>query len=232
MYRQIILFLFIAALIACGKQKASEMPLKERDMKIQSIRNSDDLLKKLETITPESWEITITDKKVTIKRKEPVWVLFENQINARMNMESEKKQIDRIKKHGKKTFSQLVYVIEEKWSDKKTDDVKEKNAAIEKRTIELQKKHGIVHLFDKALSRKGEDFYIAKTGEDKKRIENYKEEKQRLNKELIKLPDFYFDNYSFYLVKKIGGMDAFHIVYPETASVEMMTIEKILKQPQ
>ena len=90
----------------------------------------------------------------------------------------------------------------------------------------MPKKHKIVHLFDKALSRKGEDFYIAKKEEDKKRIENYHKEKQRLKKEFIKLPDFHFDNYSFYLVKKIGGEDAFHRVYPGTASVEMMKIEK------
>lgn len=229
LYIPIIFFLSLVILLGAESQKAPQSSPKDGNMDFLSEENSDTLLKNLKTIIPENWETTIINRKITIKRKEAVWILFENKINAPMNMETEEEWVDRIKNSGKKTLSQLVYLIQEKWSDDKADDVKDKNSAIEKQIIELPIKHKISHLLNKFSSRKFETFYSATTEEDKTRIENYHYEKKKLKTEFIKYPDFHFGRYSFFLIEKTGATDDFHTVYPRTASVEMMRIEKILR---
>lgn len=192
--------------------------------------DKDVILTKIKSSFSDKWEMFEKNGQLIIENNDFVWILFENQINAPLNMEKEQEKIERIKKFGKKTRAQFTFSYENKWSKEKIQKTKNENDLIYKNINALAAKYNISHLYNESLSRKGEDFYIPTNQEEEKRIQEYQKEKSKLEGTLQKLPDYHTEKYSLFLISKVGCSDEFHIVYPEKISREMYIIENLISE--
>lgn len=190
----------------------------------------DSLLVSLKEKIPQGWTVSIAEDKLIIEKNDSVWVLSENKINAPISILNDEEEIKRIKEFGKKVQSSFVFQLEDKWSEEKCKQVRDKNETIYTQIKVLPEKYEIVYLYDSSLSRKGLDVFIGNTDEERKRIHEYEVERFKIEKGLIKIPDYNSEKYSLFLISKIGIEDEFHTVYPKEASEEMYRIEKILKE--
>ena len=191
----------------------------------------DEKLSQLKKELSQGWSISETDKKIIIEYKDEVWVLFENKINAPISRRSKEEEIQRIKEFGKKQKARFVFRKELKWNKEQYKKVEEENQAIRLKAFqELPEKHQIESLYSKALSRKGLDTYVAKTGDDQKRIDAFEKEKEELLKTQKKLPEYESSLYSLFQIEVSGLEDSFQTVYPNVKMVEVLNlIKKILK---
>ena len=194
------------------------------------LADNDSLLTALKERIPQGWNVLLSEDELRIERKDSVWVLSENKINAPERIFSEGEEIERIKKYGKMMQSSFVFRLEDKWSEENIQSNKEKNENINEKVKVLPEKYGIVHLYDSSLSRKGNDVFIGNNEEERNRIHEYEVEKFKIEKGLIKIPDYNSEKYSLFLISKTGMEDEFHSVYPKEVSEEMYGIEKILNE--
>jgi hypothetical protein len=191
---------------------------------------NDTLLKKFESVLPEGWSIFIKDNQLLIERGDSIWILLENKINAPIDFSKREDKIERIKKYGKKNKSRLIYIFEDRWNKEKIVNVNHGNDAIRHEIAKLPEKFMIVHLFNKNLSRKGEEIYIGTTDDENERINKYYREKIRLEKNIIKLPDYQTEKYSLFFLSEIGSNNEFYTVFPNQASEEMYKIKNLMNE--
>jgi len=195
-----------------------------------TIMDNDKIIKEIKSKIPKNWKI-ITDKDMLIfERNGTVWSLFENQISQPMSFETEEERAERIKKYGTKTKTQVIYRYEDKWSSKQLKDAYTNNDAIYKKISGLMDKYKIRHLYDEMLSAKGDEYFIEGTPAENKRIEEYKTEKQKLESQIINIPQYNTEKYSLFLMEGSGYNDSFHIVYPFEASEEAYMIINLVSQ--
>ncbi len=196
----------------------------------EKILENDKILKKIQGSIMKNWKIIVTTNEIIFERDQDVWELYENQINAPLDTEPEQDKIERIKKNGKKTKTKVRYFYVEKWSEEKIKDVKEKNSSIQNKISTLMDKYNIKHLYDSFGSSKGGEYFYKGTWEEKKRINEYKKEKQLLENQIIKLPDHNTGKYSLFILSGTGYNDMYSIVYPFEATKEAYEIMNIVRE--
>jgi hypothetical protein len=189
----------------------------------------DAALKKIMDSLPDNWSLRSEDNRIIFERSGETWVLFENQVNAPMSLESDAERSARIKKFGVKTVTRLVYRFEEKWPLQKREQTEKANSAIASEISGLMQKYNITHLYDEMLSAKGDEFFRQGTPEEEKRIAEYKERKAELEKRIAALPAFTTEKYSFFFIEGSGYSDSFHFAYPFTATTEAYAVLDLLK---
>lgn len=196
------------------------------DMNKKAVKR-DKLLSKLSKKLPLNWQIYFQAYILNIKRKNKSYVLSENRINA--PAEPPEKRIKRIKENGELVNNGFEFYSENKWDKEKLKEVKQQNKRILKTIDNLRKKYGIEKLEFK--TPKGNYIPVPNlTEKQKERFEKFKEKKQKLLENIIKLPDYNSANYSLFLKTKIGMQDSFTLVYPEKASEEMYKVEELIKK--
>jgi len=194
-------------------------------------RRQDDLaLRKVEGSLPAGWVMYTEEDRLVIKRREPVWILNENRINAPVSFESSSERDDRIRKKGRQGYARLVFRIEKAWTAEKMRCAAVTNEAVTADLKALPGRLGLEKLVDESLSRKGDTVYTGKTDDEKKRIAAFYIEKEKIKKSLVKLPDYTSKQYSLFLLQKEGAEDDFHSVAPGKASEEIYTVESLLKK--
>jgi hypothetical protein len=193
-----------------------------------TIPDDDRMLMKLKGLLPSGWSMIRQTDVLTIQREELVYVLYENMINAPVSLETKEEREQRIIKNGKQERQKYVFSFCPKLSDDEIIKKKNFNDSINNLIFKLKEKHKVKELLDKFASSKGEEYYTAKTDEEKMRIEKYNSEKKQLAGELIRLPEFNTEKYSLYLDMVIGISDEFHLVHPYEASDEMYKVREIL----
>lgn len=124
-----------------------------------------------------------------------------------------------LQKNGKKTFAEWRFRLEPKWSLEQTEMVKNQNQKIYDAIQKLPVKHSITHL--KSSHRWHEELFWNVNGEEKKRVELYKIEKENLLKTIIKTPDYNSEKYSLFSLDKnwFLGEKASHLqpmIYPKS----------------
>jgi hypothetical protein len=186
--------------------------------------------KKLKTAVPAGWAITNKRQQLIIERKEPVWILTENKINAPLKSETNNEKISRIKKYGHLSKSKLIFRVENNWPPAKIIKEKQKNQSIRNEISGLLKKYNIAHLLNKNLSVKGREYFNQASPEEEKRIQDYQKKKAELEKKIISLPDYQLGKYSLFLISQNGQEDEFHTIYPERAQLEIFFIKNKLKE--
>lgn len=189
----------------------------------------DTILSRLEKQLPSGWNMIQMDTQLTLKRKETVWILAENRINAPIDMESIADRNQRIQTRGQKGVTQMVYTLEPRWTSAKIDKSKDLNKQIHQAIQALPETLNISHLYNQILSSKGTPTYTAKTESDKASIKQYQAEKERLEKQLIKLPDHHSQFYSLFHKSSSGYEDDLNLIYPQEASKEWYQIRNLLK---
>jgi hypothetical protein len=158
-----------------------------------------------------------------IRRPDSVWIIKEDRLSAPRENREQKKQ--RAMAKGLKSAAMIVFRYEKRWDAAKVEAMTIQNAAYQDEINRLPEKHKITHLLDKSKSGKGAaPVYKAKTDADKKAIERYEAEKAKLEKNIVKLPDYHTQHYSLFLQLVQGINDDNHLVYPEEASQELYTI--------
>jgi hypothetical protein len=177
---------------------------------------------------PKGWVFKEDKGFFKIFRKDSVLMLAENRINA--PVEKSEDRIKRIKEYGVKTLCEIVIRYENKWDFLKVQEAQIKNASTMDEINKLADKLKISSLLDPQLSRKNQAVYTPKNNKDKLNIANYYKEKERLEKTLIKTPDYTSQFYSLFNVSSNGMEDNMHIVYPSEASVELYTILSLFRE--
>jgi|GEM_PF-1174949 len=203
------------------KWEDDEMPWRRQD---------DQALRKVEASLPAGWVMYTEEDRLVIKRREPVWILNENRINAPVSLESSSERDDRIRKKGMKGYARLVFRMEKLWTPEKLRCAANTNETVKADLKALPGRHGVEKLVDKSLSRKGETVYRGRTDDEKKRIAAFNKERDSIEKKLVKMPDYTSKQYSLFLLIKEGAEDDFHSVTPGKASEEMYTVESLLRK--
>ena len=221
-FKFFICTLFMLSVLCCSSVSSNES-----DNQASSNWQQDSVLKKVQSQLPKNWSMKIQKDELIVECSEPVWVLFENQINAPLDLESQEKRIERIKKYGHETKARLTFRCESKWSDAKIEQTKKDNDLVYKKMDALIDKYNIRHLMDKNLNSKDGDLFIPKNSDDKKRIKDYYAAKNEVEKELKKLPDYNTEKYSLFLIDTIGYNDDFHIVHPPEISAQIYQIQQL-----
>jgi hypothetical protein len=190
---------------------------------------NDGALKEVGKKIPPGWTISVERNRLVIARKDPVWVLLENRINAPgFPLESAADLDARIRKNGQQGTCRLVFRLEERWTKARWSEARLKNEGIEAAIAALPAKYGIVHLYDSALSRKGEPTYVGRSEEEKAKIAAYLKERQALQETLLPLPIYESTKWSLFFLEAEGREDEMHLVSPISASRELYGIEALL----
>lgn len=200
----------------------------EDDIKLEKMLNDDLKLKKLSNSLPKNWDILLENGVIFIRRTGYIFTLFENRINAPINMETPEQTAKHIKKYGKMGFCQIAMKFEDKWTNAKIEKTIKNNNLIYEKIKQIPEKLGITNLYNASLSRKGDDVYTPNTKEEEKLVGEYYQEKDALLKEIIKLPDYNSDLYSFFIIQIDGINDDLHVIYPEEASDELYKVKVLL----
>lgn len=188
------------------------------------------LLNKLQSQLPAHWKIEISKDFLNLKREGEIWILQENKINAPMHLKTKEEHIQRIQKYGQKGTAQFRFKRTPKWTLEETQQAQDTNDGIYKTLQQLPAKHQIEHFFSKNPNRKGPTTLRGCTEEENKRIQRYTEEKEALEKTLIRFPDYNTSQLSLFLEAIEGMEDEFHTVHPEEASSEMYQIQNIMNE--
>ena len=94
---------------------------------------NDALLARLESALPAGWTMVVRDDSIAIERREKVWVLWENRINAPLSRETDEERSARIRKLGQPTTCRIVFRAEERWTPERVAKARAANAALEDR---------------------------------------------------------------------------------------------------
>ncbi len=182
---------------------------------------NDQILKIISQKIPSNWIYYIENNHMIVESKDTIWILSENILKR--PKETSQKRANRIMLNGVQTMARLVIKLEDKWSIGKLEKAEETNSNIYNKIKKLPKEHDIVRIA-KTGGRRGTQ-YIPKTGNDKLRIEAYKKAKADILNQLIKLPDIHSQNYSLFILKKVGEHNSFQMVHPKKTSSELFVIE-------
>ena len=185
---------------------------------------ADERLKELASTLPPGWAISMDQHKLELFRKEEVYVLSANRINAPVSMETSQQVGQRVRKFGKRGRCRVEYRLEEKWSDQRRAQAERKNAEIYETEKGLPAKYHIEQLRDKGLSRKGGQVYVGHTPEELRAIESFEQERKQLRQDLVSLPDHNSSHYSLFQVSIEGRDDDMHMVDPIQASQELYQV--------
>lgn len=209
---QLFIALFLFAGLALTAQNDNNNDLKDDFVLMNVFKN-----------IPAGWETYISDKLITIEKKDSVWLLNENWLNnPREDKEIRNK---RIIEKGYKTKSAVKIAFEPKWSQEKVSETIKANKSYFNEINLLPSKYKIESLSTIVKEGKSSEIiYVPKTKEDKKRLNDYNNEKESLEKLIRKIPDMNSEKYSLFIIEYKGCIDDMHYVYPNDASVELFTV--------
>ncbi len=175
----------------------------------------DRTLDALSRALPDGWSLTQAGDTLTIERREPVWVLVENRINAPVTRETGDERSKRIRAHGRPGACRLAWRIEERWSAAKLADARAANAEIDRTVAALYARFP-----DVSPSRKGDDFFKTQNADDEKRVQAFVRERDDLLARRRHPPDLHSERHSLFLVSREGADDEMHSVDPPGALAE------------
>ncbi|MBU1536637.1 hypothetical protein KKF84_15025, partial [Myxococcota bacterium] len=155
-----------------------------------------------------------------------VWVLFQNMINAPATTETMARRNARIRKHGKKMHSALVFRLEKRWSPKKLSMARQKNRLIQKKSAALIAKHGLTAIFY-GNSKLGPEALAERKGLGKA-FARYQKERRALIRSIVSLPQFHSQHYSLWLIGTTGASGQFALIYPHAVSAQNYAIRNLL----
>ena len=177
---------------------------------------------------PKSWTASYNKNRIELKSTQKIYILFENQINVPFSKKSQAEINNDIMKRGQKTYPRIILKSEPVWTLEKYSQCEKHNNEISEKISKLPQKYEISALYDKRLSRKGEETYIAKNQDDEKRIQLYYQEKAKLQSQYLKKPDANTRDFSLFIEKIEGIGDDMHKVYPQELSQEVWKVKELI----
>jgi hypothetical protein len=181
---------------------------------------NDGVLKEIKKILPENWSLKIEKNKLLITCSSPIYVIFENKINAPINIESTEQKQARFKKYGKLVQAQFVFILESRIPDKEIKRMHSENDKISAAINQLRNKLKNIPISHKDGS------YRPQNEEEAKLVSDYEKEKAQMEYKIMKLPDYQTEKYALYLESEIGKETDYVSVFPEKISEEMYRIKQ------
>ncbi|MBI4645323.1 MAG: hypothetical protein HY738_01715 [Bacteroidia bacterium] len=190
----------------------------------------DKKLAEMKKLLPVNWNISILDTMLIIERKDSVWIMFENKINAEPDFNTtQTERENRIMQYGIKAKCRIIYRVEDKWSDRKISAYKANNDSIQRIINSLPEKYHLTELLSQPSKDEQYSFYDL-SEEESKALALYNKEQKELEDKKKKLPNCHTDNYSLFYIGMEGTEDELHTVYPGEASTEAYQLQnKICK---
>jgi len=212
-----ILFVFFLPLLGYSQEKNNDI-----------IKN-DNTLSQIESVLPKGWFMYINNDNIIIEKKDSIKAVKVFRFNSPL-IKMEKAERDAyIRKEGYFCKSRIIYRYEPIWDVNRIIEAKSSNDAIYAQYKNLPEKHKISDL-KKTGGRNTNATYQPRNEVDKKNIKAYEEEKLLLEKKIIKLPNFSTNTYSLFFISREGYDDDNHIISPESASIELFTIENLFRE--
>jgi hypothetical protein len=186
---------------------------------VEKTDGKDSILEKLEKSLPDGWIMKIEKDTLTILCKEKAYLMYENKINAPINMETAQQKEERFKKYGQLINPQFIFVLDKKLSEIQLNQIKSANNQIETSIGKFYKK-----LKDIPVDRK-EGSFDPRDGNEKKMVSDFEVKKKDLESKMVKLPDYQTEKYALYLNSETGLETEFISIFPEKFSQEMYKIK-------
>lgn len=191
--------------------------------------SNDNILRLIRSVVPPGWIMRADSDLIIVQRIEQVWILEGNRLNAPAG-ETREQRMDRVQSKGQKSTAFISFHYEPIWDPMRIEESMSFNAGIYAKIKALPERHGIVELYNPALSSRTEKVYTPKTPKDEVNIAAYHRERAELLASLIRMPDHNTEKYSLFLIEKQGGDDQFTTVFPEEASIELNTIHMLFRE--
>lgn len=189
----------------------------------------DNILRLIRGVVPPGWVMRADTDLIIVERIEQIWILDGNRLDAPAG-ETRDQLNARVQTKGKKATAFISFHYEPIWDPMRIEESMSFNAGIYAKIKALPERHGIVELYNPALSSRTEKVYTPKTPKDEVNIAAYHRERAELLASLIRMPDHNTEKYSLFLIDKQGGEDQFTTVFPEEASIELNTIHMLFRE--
>lgn len=177
----------------------------------------DPLLLQLVAAAPKGWTATCTATELRFARREHVWVLSENRMNALVAHENAAARQQRFQKNGTTCEMVLTCRLIPRWDaiDKAAADAL--SADIGARLASLAVELGVKDLLQQ--SRKGQP--IPRSDDEAKRLATYEERCAEIERLRPRFPDLQTARSSLFFESKQDYDDAFHETWPDEAVAEL-----------
>ncbi len=167
----------------------------------------------------QGWDLTVTADKILITSKKKYY--FYVCVSLPL-IKDEKYFYENYVKNGRKDYSTYRFLFEPRWSQKKLKDIKKGNDLMRKLIDNLPKQYKLTH-----LTRNKQGSYFAQTEEEKKRVKQFEQRRDMIEKHIKEVPDFHTKNYSIFVRDNRHGFEC--VYYGDDKYIDLKKIENILK---
>lgn len=138
------------------------------------------------------WKYEDDGQKFIVQYQKPVWVLSENQINARLDNESQQEKDERIKKYGQKVYFHIYLTYRRRWTQEEIEKTKRQNQRVyDDLTMIAENLH-----LTKRDFKTGE--FITNTAQETDNLKTFEKEKSARLQYIKKIPDYNIGEVSLY----------------------------------
>jgi hypothetical protein len=103
---------------------------------------------------------------------------------------------------GRRDYYELTITFVQKWTREKIEDARKKNDELRIEQRGLQEKHGLGHLTRNKLNS-----FFPEAPEDEPKIKAYEEDYERIQSELIRIPEYNSTKYSLFVTDNREGFE-------------------------
>ncbi len=165
--------------------------------KLPPVFSEDNTLKLIARFLPEQWKVEHRNDSLMFIYPESVYEMTEDLITD--SIKRNKSRMSEVPPMKAET-SMLIFHMEPVWSGDKVNEVNSSNSFIMSQIEKLPERFKIIHLIDTIHSDSFNLDSADISENDKKSIIRYFEEKEKLENDLIVLPDFHSALYSYFLI--------------------------------
>lgn len=190
----------------------------------------DEEMEKVISEIPDGWRVCRDDDTLTFERIESVYSLYENKINAPISIETPDERFERIKTHGTEIKAFIKLIVFPRWTAEQFANANTHNNKIQSQIFALEEEYDVVRLRHESQKSIGGYYFIPETGDDEDRIRMFQLKKRELERELINIPDYHSEKFSFFVSEIQGAENEFVSILPQIASDEVYSILSLFQQ--
>lgn len=179
---------------------------------------------------PDGWSVEWQSDTLIFKRQGDVYSLYENKINAPVSYETDEEFGERVKAHGSKIEAKVIVKLYHRWTPEKFAEANTHNNRIISKVLELQNDYDILRLRKESPHSKAGYFFVPETGDDEDRVRLFQIKKRELERELINIPDYHSEKFSYFISEIQGAEDEYVSISPQAASYEVYEILSLFQQ--
>jgi hypothetical protein len=187
----------------------------------------DNNLKLIAHFLPANWKVIHNEDSLIFQFPQPIYEMPDDLIS-----DAQKRQKSRFSeiKDPIPEECYIVFLMDSLWAGSKVDEVKAKNSFLNSQIEKLGDRFKITHLTDTINSEGFDIETYPLTENERKSVVRYFEEKEKLEKDIIRTPDFHTTYYSFYLDSFTPSREKFHRYTPPYAFEQLELILELFQK--